>query len=505
MMNPQQAEDAGEALAYRERLEGYLAEVFSMPMVGELIGAVSARQSGSLERVEALRALDVNNPVLWPFHAPQLPLCMERAEGSRIWDVDGNEYLDCHLGLGTQSLHGHNPPEVVEYVQRQLGRGVGANNFHPVELELCRLLQQLVPHCEKFAFFNTGSDATAAAVRLARAHSGKRLVVKFEGAMLGVHDLGVHNTITLFHGHPAVPFPPSGPAGVAPNPFPTGVSPASAQELLVLPLGDPRSLEIIEARKAEIACVTAEPVYSAFPFAEKTVPFVKEVAALCQRLGVIFLLDEVTSGFRCSAGGGASRYQIPADLYTYGKVMSGLGIPLSAVGGRAEILDHAQTSGMSLADYGQKTFLNSTHHNNHLSLAAGYATLRLLAEKGPAYHQQVEARIARLQARLAGLRERHQIPLHLIGFGEFMGTFLFLRPGPMEGPRDLARAANGVGSTVLSLMMRLRGIYFFSLPVFFSGGAHSDADLERVADAVEDSVLEMKRNDFPFLAPAYGR
>jgi glutamate-1-semialdehyde 2,1-aminomutase len=498
MPSPASLDDAPD---YRQRLMEYIEDTFSRPFVIELLSELAERQPGSNARVAELRELDVNNPVLWPFHAPQLPPCIERAEGSRIWDVDGNEYLDCHLGMGTQSLHGHNPEPVVRFVREQLGRSVGAGFFHPLELEFCRLLKRLLPHCERFAFLNTGTDATAGAIRLARAFSGKRLVVKFEGSMHGVHDLGVQNTLALFHGHPMAPFARRQAEGLEHLPFTLGVSPSSSAELLVLQHGSPEALEVIERRRDEIACVLAEPTYSAFPFEEKSIPFTRQLAEHCRRLGVLFVLDEVTSGFRCGMSGAAGKYDIPADLITYGKVISGLGLPLSAIGGRADIMEQLQTTGMALADFGQKVWVNSTHMNNHLALAAGFASLSLLEEKGEAYHEQTRQRISRLRARLAELRAAEGIPIHLLGFGEFMGSFMLLRDGPMENARDLARAANGVGATVLALMLRRRGVYTFSLPIFFSGGAHSEQELDTVYEAVAGSLLEMKRHGFPFLAP----
>lgn len=479
-----------------------VGELLSQPWILDTLREVAERQAGSSSRVEALRALDVSSPAFWPFHAPQMPLCVVEAQGSKIRDVDGNEYLDCHLGWSAQALHGHNPEPVVRAVREALARGVGNGYFHPIELEHVRFLRELVPHCEKFAFFNSGTDATHAAIRLARAATGRRLVAKVEGGLHGIHDLAAHNTAFWYHGHPEVDFPADGADGVERLPALAGVPTAEPGSLLVLPHDVERATALVERHRHELACVLAEPVSSAFPFEEASLPFVRGLAETCRRLRVPFVLDEVLTGFRCGIGGMAATYSIPADLITYGKVISGLGLPLSAVGGRAELLDVAQTSGMAMADWGAKTCLNTTHMGNYLSLCASHATLRLLQEKGEAYYEETRAKVGWLRARIDGLRKELEVPIHLSGFGDFIGCFTFLADRPIRTVRDLARAIHPIAMYVLTLLMRKRGVYMFSMPLFYTGGAHSREDLETLAAKLETALLEMKANGFPFELPA---
>ena len=133
-----------------------------------------------------------------------------------------------------------------------------------MELELASLLKEMIPHVERFAFLHTGTDATAGAIRLARAYTGKRLVVKFEGSIIGSHDLGVHNSMMLYHGHPMNPFPPAQGDGIQLRPFAKGVS-VPEGDLLIVQQNDPASLAIIEKHKSEIACVISESIQSASP------------------------------------------------------------------------------------------------------------------------------------------------------------------------------------------------------------------------------------------------
>jgi len=476
-----------------------VAELLTQPWIIETLRELAARHPGSLRRVAELRALDASSPIFWPFHAPPLPLCTAEAWGARIRDVDGNEFVDCHLGWGAQALHGHNPEPVVRAVREVLGRSTGNGYFPPVALEHMKLLAELLPHCEKFALFNSGTDATYAAIRLARAYTGRRLVAKVEGGLHGVHDLAMHNTAFWYHGHPMVDFPPAGPEGVAPVSPLAGVPAVDAQDLLVLPHCDELAWELVERHRHELACVIAEPVSSSFPFEEKSLPFVKGLAETCRRVRVPFILDEVLTGFRSGIHGMAVRYGIPADLITYGKVISALGLPLSAVGGRAALLDAAQTSGMSLADLGHKTCLNTTHLGNHLALVASHASLSLLRDQGEAYYDETRAKVAWLRGAVRRFGETHDIPIYLVGFGDFIGSFAFLADGPLRNVRDLARAINPIAMYVLTLLLRKRGVFTFSMPLLFTGGAHSREDLELVYDRLTDALLEMKRHRFPFV------
>ena len=209
------------------------------------------------------------------------------------------------------------------------------------------------------------------------------------------------------------------------------------------------------------------------------------------------MLDEVLTGFRCGWGGAAAHYNIHADMMTYGKVLSGLGIPLSAIGGRAEIMEMARTSGMAVGDYGQKTMLGTTHASNHLALCASYASLKLLKDQDPRIREHA-AQGARSCANWPACARKTGAPITLLGFGDFVGSFFFLdETRNLRNARDVAFSSNILATQLLALMLRRRGVYAYSLPYFFSGGAHSDQDLALIFDKIRESVLEMKKNDIP--------
>ncbi|MGP3977342.1 aminotransferase class III-fold pyridoxal phosphate-dependent enzyme [Streptomyces sp. 8N114] len=482
-------------------IESLVADLLTQSWVTDLFTELTERQQKSMAISGQVREKSVSSHAFWPFHAPQFPLVTTEAAGCRITDADGHTYLDSHLGFGAQALFGHNPPAVVEAVREVLGRSTGNGYLHPVEQQLTTLLGEFVPHCEKFAFLNSGTDATAAAIRLTRAHTGRRMVAKFEGALHGVHDLAAHNTAFWYHGHPVEPFPATGPQGVAPLPALTGVAPAPPSELLILPNDTEAALALIEQHREELACVLGEAVSSSYPYEEHTVPLIRQVAERCRALRVPFVLDEVLTGFRYGPSGAAGHFGIPADLYCYGKVVTGLGLPLSVLGGRAELLEHMLTSGLALTDLGRKTCVQTTHAGNHLSLAASYASLSLLREQGDAYYVRTRAKVARVRSRLAAFRAETGVPLRLLGFGDFIGSFGFTAEESYADYREFAGAVNPIALFLLTLMLRRRGIYALSLPMLFTGDAHGDVDVDMICGAVIDSAREMARNGFPFVLP----
>jgi glutamate-1-semialdehyde 2,1-aminomutase len=480
-------------------VQDLVADLLTQQWVIDLFTELGDRQRQSLAVAGQVRERAASNHVFWPFHAPQFPLVVAEASGSRIVDIDGNTYLDSHLGFGSQALFGHAPARVVDYVRGQLGSTTGNGYLNPVELKLVDRLGEFVPQCEKFAFLNSGTDATNAAIRLARAHTGRRLVAKFEGALHGVHDLAAHNTAFWYHGHPVQPFPPVGERGIEPLPALTGVAPAAPTELLVLPNDAAAALALIDRHRDELACVLGEAVSSSFPFAEHTVPIVREVALRCRALRVPFILDEVLTGFRFGPSGAAGHFDIPADLYTYGKVVTGLGLPLSIIGGKAEILDHMQTSGLPLTDLGRKTCVQTTHAGNHLSLAASYASLSILREAGDAYYARTRAKVDGIQSRLEQFRQETGIPLRLLGFGDFIGSFGFVAGESYADYREFAGAVNPLGLFLLTLLLRRRGVYTLSLPMLFTGDAHNESDVDEICTAVIESALELGKHGFPFV------
>jgi glutamate-1-semialdehyde 2,1-aminomutase len=479
------------------RIDDLVADLFSQQWVLDLVNELTERQRKSTEMAGQVRELAVSSHVFLPFHAPPFPLVVAEASGCRLTDIDGNTYLDSHLGFGSQSLWGHNPPKVTEFVREQLGTTTGNGYLNPLELRLADLMRGFVPHCEKFAFLHSGTAVTNAAIRLARSHTGRTLVAKFEGCWHGMHDLAAYNTSFFAHGYPSVnPFPAIDKDGIKPIPAFSGVG---RTDLLVLPHDIPAALELIERHKGELACVIADPVCQSFPFTEHTIPEVKAVSERCREAGVPFILDEVLTGFRFGTAGAAGQFGIQADLYCYGKVVAGLGISHAVLGGRAELMDYMLTTGSPQTDIGHKTFLSNTHAGNHLALAASYGTLSLLRDAGQPFYDRTQAKLDRFQSRLAEFRTATGIPLRLGGFGLYAGSFGFYAKDSYDVYREFAGAINPVALFLLTLLLRRRGVYTLSVPMFYTGDAHSEADMDELYTALTESALEMDKHNVPFV------
>ncbi len=487
---------------HREKIGTFVKDLFSQAWLQDLLKELQQRQPKSIEQLAELRKWSASSPGLWPLHAIPMPICVDRAEGSRLWDVDGNEYIDFHLGFGTQSLHGHNNETVVKAVKEVMGRTPGNSYFNSMELKHVQLLREFIPHRERFTFLNAGSDATAAAIRMSRAFTGRKLVVKFEGGLNGQVDMVSYNSHPFYMGHPLMPFPNKDKNGIQLKSYLPGAQALGKDDMVIVGFNDPAALELIKKRKDEIACVITEPIPMSIPYPEKTIPFVRELGEVCKKSNVILVLDEVTSGFRYGPSGVVGHFNLHADLVTYGKVLGGLGIPLSAVGGRSDILEMTVTTGMSIMDYGRRMFMATTHAGNAMAMAASYASLSLLKEKGSAFYDRTRQKVTRFREGLAKLDVEPGMSLQLLGYGEFAGGLAFMKDGHKDANhmREFAPHMNPFATGVLTLMLRRRGIYFFSAPWFYSGDAHSQQDYDTLLGHITDSVKEMKRNGFDFTA-----
>jgi len=260
------------------------------------------------------------------------PPYMRRAEGARIFDVDGNEYIDWMLAFGALPM-GHAHPKIVEVVRREVANGTHFATALEIEVEVAEILVDLLPHAERVRFANTGTEAVMAAVRLARGLTGRKKIVKFEGHYHGWYDAMLLNTnpqlpTALGHRFDPVRIPDS-----------SGLTVGSWQDTIVVPWNDFEALEkAMETHGRETACVVTEGLMANMGVILPKPGFHARVAELCRRYGALFYLDETVTGFRVAAGGCAELYGLAPDIVTYGKAL-GQGFPLAAITGRAEIME----------------------------------------------------------------------------------------------------------------------------------------------------------------------
>ncbi|WP_190070343.1 non-ribosomal peptide synthetase [Streptomyces lanatus] len=393
------------------------------------------------------------------------PLAGRRAGGARLQDVDGNEYVDITMGFGVL-LFGHEPDFVTEAVREHLSRGIQLGPRAIETGEAAELLTELTG-LERVAFANSGTEANSAAIRLARAATGRDKIVTFLGA---------------YHGHADnVLGRPSGTGSDQTTvPVSRGIPQAAVSDLLVLDYGSDTALEAIERHAADIAAVVVEPVQSRHP-ALQPVEFVRRLRELTRRHGIVLLFDEMLTGFRPALRGAQELYGVTPDLATYGKLLGG-GFPIGAIAGRADILDGVDGGHWSYGDDSyppaDTTFFGGTYIQHPVSMVAARAVLTHLKEHSPHLQERLNARTDELAATLNGFFETEEYPLRISHFGS---QFRFEHRADME---------------LLYHHLMLRGVHVWEWRNFFLSTAHSDGDIEFVADAVRDSLRELRAAGF---------
>ncbi|MFN4259032.1 MAG: aspartate aminotransferase family protein [Gemmataceae bacterium] len=403
---------------------------------------------------------------------PDLRMVMARGQGSKIYDAAGRQYIDYMLGSGPLLL-GHCHPEVVDAVQRQAAAGSTFFALNEPAIRLAEALVEAVPCGAAVRFQTTGSEATFAAVRLARAFTGRDKVLKFEGGWHGGHDIG------QLSGVPADP--PPFPEAV---PDCAGIPQAARQDVLVAPFNDlDATATIIKRHHHELAAVIVEPLQRAL----RPVPgFLEGLRELTRQHGIVLVFDEIVTGFRLAWGGAQERYGVTPDLGCYGKVIGG-GYPLSAVVGRKELCQ--------LADPGQQgngryCFLSGTLTGNPVACAAGLATLHVLRQPG------VYARLHEISQRLAeGLCQagaEADVPLQVLGDGPVLQV-CFTAHQPLHTHRDLLRADKKKAVAFGHELIR-RGVYCTPGGKLYLSLAHDEEDIDRtvaIAAAALNTVRQL--------------
>src|SRR5947209_8515844 len=402
---------------------------------------------------------------------PDLRMVLVRGAGSRVYDAAGREYLDYMLGSGPLLL-GHAHPAVVAAVQRQAALG---STFFALNEPAVRLAEQLaaaVPCGEAVRFQTTGSEATFAAVRLARAATGRDKVLKFEGGWHGGHDVG------QLSGAPAQP--PPFPEAV---PDCDGITPAAQAEVLVAPFNDlPTTQALIEQRHSELAAVIVEPLQRAL----KPEPgFLEGLRALTRKFGIVLVFDEIVTGFRLAWGGAQERYGVVPDLACYGKVIGG-GYPVSAIAGKKELLD--------LADAGRKghdpyCFLSGTLTGNPVACAAGLATLDVLRQAGT--YERLHALGDRLARGLRQVAQSAGVSLQVLGDGPVLQVY-FTDQSSLRNHRDLLLRTGPRQAAQFGYELIRRGVYCTPGGKLYLSLSHSDADIDRTLEIAAQALRAIR-------------
>ncbi|MER5549375.1 MupA/Atu3671 family FMN-dependent luciferase-like monooxygenase [Streptomyces sp. NPDC002589] len=433
--------------------------------VADLTLRLTERTRTSKERTQRHRAVLADSRAVVGFRAPtkEMRYLVEgrSAKGARLVDVDGNDYVDITMGFGALFL-GHEPECVTDAVRRHLSDGLRFGLRSADTGETAALLAELTG-MQRVAFAGTGTEANSAALRLARAATGRTKVVMFRGS---------------YHGHiDSVLGRPSGRTTV---PVSAGIPASAVAELIILEYGDPRSLQAIEEQADTIAAVLVEPVQCRNP-SLRPKEFVRGLRALTSKHGIVLVFDEMLTGLRPHPRGAQHYYGVAADLATYGKAL-GNGFPIGAIAGRADILDHVDGGFWRYGDDSgpqrETVFFGGTHMQHPISMAAARALLTHLKQEGPVLQAAVNARTNRLAAELNQFFTDEDFPLRLDHFGSM---FRFSHRADME---------------LLYHHLLLRGVHVWEWRSFYLSTAHTDDDVEQVVEAVRDSLRELRDAGF---------
>ncbi len=304
----------------------------------------------------------VNSPVRAFKSVGREPLYIAKAKGAKIWDVDGNEFVD-YIGSWGPMILGHAQPDVIKAIQKAAVRGTSFGASNVQEVRLAKLIKNFVPSVEIVRMVNSGTEATMSAMRLARAFTGREKIIKFEGC---------------YHGHGDSFLSKAG-SGVATLGLPDspGVTKSTAKDTLNAKFNNIESVnELIEQNKGEIAAVFIEPVAGNMGLVKSNSGFLQKLRDVCTRENIVLIFDEVMTGFRLAKGGAQELYSINPDLTTFGKIIGG-GLPVGAYGGREEIMRMIAPSGT--------VYQAGTLSGNPLAMTAGFETLKLIYEDADFY------------------------------------------------------------------------------------------------------------------------
>ncbi|MEL7624785.1 MAG: glutamate-1-semialdehyde 2,1-aminomutase [Clostridiales bacterium] len=330
------------------------------------------------QRAQKVLPGGVNSPVRAFGAVGGTPRFIQRAEAARIWDVDGNEYIDC-IGSWGPMLLGHNHPVIREAVIQAAAKGLSFGAATAAEVEMAELICSMVKPVEMVRMVNSGTEAVMSALRAARGYTGREKIIKFSGCYHGHSD-----SMLVKAGSGALSFG---------NPDSGGVTQGAAQDTLLAEYNDLASVkDLFNANPQEIAAVIIEPVAANMGVVPPQASFLADLRQLCHREGALLIFDEVITGFRLAADGAQGFFGVEADLVTYGKII-GAGMPVGAYGGRRDIMSKVAPLG--------KVYQAGTLSGNPVAMAAGLACLRQLADN-PSIYTNINKMGAELAA---GLRQ----------------------------------------------------------------------------------------------------
>ncbi|TMR90870.1 non-ribosomal peptide synthetase, partial [Nonomuraea basaltis] len=391
------------------------------------------------------------------------PIVAGRGQGARLWDVDGNEYIDLTLGFGVH-LFGHNPSLVTRAIAERMETGFSLGPRSELVNDVAEDILALTG-MDRVAFLNSGSEAVITALKLARAATGREKIVIFE---------------TGYHGHSeGVLAAPNWVGGeLRAKPLAIGVTQGAIDNVYVLDFGTEQALEFIDRRGSELAAVLTEPVTTRHP-GEQNPDFLRRLRELTWKHGTKLIFDEMVTGFRCHPGGVQGLYGIEADLATYGKIIGG-GMPLGVVAGRGGTMDAIDGGGWRFGDgsypTAESTFFGGTFNQHPLAMAVAKATLGELRRQGPDLQRCLDDKTKRFVDAMNLDFQALEAPIEV---NRFSSCYRFTHDANMD---------------LFYYNMLDRGIFIWEWRNCFLSTAHEDGDLDRIREAARESITELREN-----------
>ena len=390
------------------------------------------------------------------------PIFIARGAGSRIWDVDGNEYVDYVCSWGPLIL-GHAHPEVVAAVKSAAEKGTTFGAPTEAENDLARAVVETFPSIDMVRFVSSGTEAAMSALRLARAFTAREKIIKFEGG---------------YHGHADALLVAAGSGALAHGvPDSAGVTASFAQDTLLARYNDAASVEeLFSAYPDKIACVIVEPIAGNMGVVPPQPGFLQALREQASQHGALLIFDEVITGYRVRYGGVQQMHDVAPDITCLGKIIGG-GMPVGAYGGRQEIMETVSPLG--------PMYQAGTLSGNPVAMAAGNKTLELL--RRPGVYQDLESKARRLELGLLSVFAEAEIPLRINRVGSMMT--LFFNSGEVTGFQSVS-ASDRKGFARFFHRMLDEGVYLPPSPfeAMFVSSAHSETDIHATIDAARRAL-----------------
>ncbi|MDR0913036.1 MAG: glutamate-1-semialdehyde 2,1-aminomutase [Methanobrevibacter sp.] len=391
------------------------------------------------------------------------PFFAKRAKGSKIWDVDGKEYIDHCLAYGPLIL-GHSNDKVIGDVKKQLEIGTTYGVPSELEIKLAKMVVDRVPYVEMIRFVNSGTEATMAAIRLARGFTSKNKIIKFDGAYHGAHDY-----VLVKPG-----------SGGMTSPDSLGIPKDTTKNTLSVPFNNEEAIEtIVKENYEDVAAIILEPVMGNIGCVEPKTGFLKFLRALCDEYNILLIFDEVITGFRLSRGCAGEYFGVYPDLVTFGKIIGG-GFPMGAFGGKKEIMENIAPSG--------SVYQAGTFNGNPISVTGGIATLNQL-DYG--FYKDLKDKGDFIRNRLVEFKDENLLKLQVVGLASMFQIY-FNNEKVLN--YEIAKKSDTDKFNSYFNHLLSNGVFIppSQFECCFISNAHSDEDLENVVNTIEEAILKLK-------------